>query len=200
MAATAVESGVRGDESDEQLMAAVLRGDRAALGVLVERHHGPVLGYLYRLTGGRQLAEDLAQETFLALLRDSKAATYAPERPFKPWLYAIATNLARDHFKSASVRHAAGEPEEALLTLHDDAPGPEERAIAADEGSRVAAAISRLGEEYRVALLLRFYQGLSLQEIAGAMRIPLGTVKSRLSVGTRRLRELLASMEEGARS
>ena len=197
---------MRRDESDEQVMAAVLRGDRAALGVLVERHHGPVLGYLYRLTGGRQLAEDLAQETFLALLRDRKAATYSPERPFKPWLYAIATNLARDHFKSAAARHTADEPEEALLALHDDAPGPEERAVATEEGRRVAAALGRLGEEYRVAVLLRFYQGLSLQEIADALRIPLGTVKSRLSVGTRRLRDLLscadaaeAGAEEGAR-
>jgi RNA polymerase sigma-70 factor (ECF subfamily) len=191
-----LRKGLLGEESDEQLMAAVLHGDRAALAVLVERHHGPVLGYLYRLTGGhRPLAEDIAQETFLALLTDRRAATYAAGRPFKPWLYAIATNLARDHFKSAAARRTAGAPEAALHALHDEAPGPEERAIAADEGSRVAAVLGQLGEEYRVALLLRFYQGLSLQEIAEALGIPLGTVKSRLSVGTRRLRALLASAE-----
>jgi RNA polymerase sigma-70 factor (ECF subfamily) len=195
----AVESGVRGNESDEELTAATLRGDRVALGLLVERHHGPVLGYLYRLTGGsRQLAEDLAQETFLALLNEGKVISYTPSRPFKPWLYAIATNLARDHFKSAAVRRSASEPEEALLAVSDAAPGPEELALAADEGSRIAAAVARLGEEYRVVLLLRFYQGLSLREIASVLRIPLGTVKSRLSVGTRRLRELLASTQEGA--
>jgi RNA polymerase sigma-70 factor (ECF subfamily) len=194
-----VGGDVRADESDEQMMAAVLHGDRAALAVLVERHHGPVLSYLYRLTGGHHpLAEDLAQETFLALLTDRRAATYAMGRPFKPWLYAIATNLARDHFKSAAARRTADAPEAELLALYDDAPSPEERAIAADEGSRVAAALGQLGEEYRVALLLRFYQGLSLQEIAEALGIPLGTVKSRLSVGTRRLRTLLASAETSA--
>ncbi len=90
------------ESSDEQLMAAVMAGDQLALAALVTRHHAPLLGYLYRLTGGdRPLAEDLVQETFLRMLRQR---TRPADRPFKPWLYKIATNLARDHFKSAAVR------------------------------------------------------------------------------------------------
>ena len=183
--------------ADEQLMAAAMAGDQAALAALVTRHHSPLLGYLYRLTGGdRPLAEDLVQETFLRLLRQR---TCQPGRPFKPWLYAVATNLARDHFKSAAVRqHWRGDDaEEALLHLYDNAPGPEERALAAEQGGEILAALNELGEEYRVALLLRFYQGLSLQEIAETLRVPLGTVKSRLSVGTHRLRALLLRTKEG---
>ncbi len=183
--------------SDEQVMAAVMAGDQAALAVLVARHHSPMLGYLYRLTGGdRPLAEDLVQETFLRVLQQR---TCQAGRPFKPWLYAIATNLARDHFKSAAARQRwpQADHEDTLLQLYDATPGPEERALAAEQGGEVAAALAQLGEEYRVVLLLRFYQGLSLNEIAEALQIPLGTVKSRLSVGTRRLRVVLAPVQEG---
>ena len=179
--------------SDERLMAAVMAGEASALAALVERYHSPLIGYLYRLVGGdRPLAEDLCQETFLRLLRQQH---YQPGRPFKPWLYAIATNQARDHFKSAAVRRRSqqGDDEAALFQLEDTTPGPEALALAAEQGEEVAAALARLSEEYRVALLLRFYQGLSLQEIAEALQVPLGTVKSRLSVGAHRLRALLAA-------
>ena len=185
------------EKSDEQLMTAVMAGDQVALAALATRHHAPLLGYLYRLTGGDgQLAEDLLQETLLHVLRQR---TYQAGRPFKPWLYSIATNLARDYFKSAAVRQCwrEGDAEEALLSLYDGDPGPEERALAAEQGSEVRAALAQLGEEYRVVLLLRFYQGFNLQEIAETLQIPLGTVKSRLSVGVHRLRAVLAPVQKG---
>src|SRR5579875_1676794 len=102
-------------------MAAILAGDQAALAVLVTRHHAPLLGYLYRLVGGdRPLAEDLVQETLLHVLQQR---AYPAQRLFKPWLYTIATNLARDHFKSAAVRKRGqtGDDEERLLQLSDSA-------------------------------------------------------------------------------
>lgn len=183
--------------SDEQLMTAVMAGDQVALAALVTRHHAPLLGYLYRLVGGdRQLSEDLVQETLLHVLRQR---TYRADRPFKPWLYTIATNLARDHFKSAAVRQRWpwGDEEEALLQLYDSTAGPEEHALEAEQGGEVRAALAQLREEYRVVLLLRFYQGFSLQEIAETLQIPLGTVKSRLSVGVHRLRTVLAPIQKG---
>src|SRR5690348_4545040 len=89
--------------SDEQLAQQLQDGDRAALTALVERHYDPLLGYLYRLArGDRPLAQDLAQETFLHALRGITHYTYP--RPFKPWLYAIATNLARNHYNRADTR------------------------------------------------------------------------------------------------
>jgi RNA polymerase sigma-70 factor (ECF subfamily) len=185
------------ERSDEQLMAAVMAGDQVALAALVTRHHAPLLGYLYRLAGGdRALAEDLVQETFLHVLRQR---TYQPARPFKPWLYMVATNLTRDHFKSAAVRYhwREDEAEDEQLLLYDSAPGPEEHALAAEQGGEVRTALAQLREEYRVVLLLRFYQGFSLQEIAETLRIPLGTVKSRLSVGVHRLRTILAPVRKG---
>lgn len=185
------------ERSDEQLMAAVMAGDRVALATLVTRHHGSLLGYLYRLSGGdRTLAEDLVQETLLHVLRQR---TYRCDRPFKPWLYRIATNLARDHFKSAAVRRSVreGDTEETLLHLYDSEPSPEDHALAAEQGREMRAALARLREEERVVVLLRFYQGFSLQEIAEALHIPLGTVKSRLSAGVHRLRLVLDSVQKG---
>lgn len=183
--------------SDERLMAAIMAGEAAALAALVERHHSPLLGYLYRLVGGdRPLAEDLCQETFLRLMQQR---SYHLDRPFKPWLYAIATNLAGDHYKSAAVSRALRQSEAEAPTQEpcDTSPGPEAAALAAEQGREIGAALGRLGEEYRVALLLRFYSGFSLQEIADTLHIPLGTVKSRLSVGTHRLREMLAPVRSG---
>ncbi len=181
--------------SDETLIALLLAGDATALAPLVARHHRPLLGYLYHLVGGdRALADDLTQETFARLLRP---ATYQPGRPFKPWLYAIATNLARDHFRSAAIARTTTGSDASMLERHDPAPGPEEWVLATEQRQLVGTALSRLGPEYRAALLLRFYHDLSLREIADALGVPLGTVKSRLSVGTHRLRDLLAAEKEG---
>lgn len=184
--------------SDEELLAGVMAGDQMAFATLVTRYHAPLLGYLYRLVGGdRTLAEDLVQETLLRVLRQSRC--YGEFR-FKPWLYTIATNLARDHFKSAGVRRRERSDEaavDALRRVADSTFGPEASALAAEQGSEVRAALTQLGEEYRVVVVLRFYQGFTLQEIAQTLQIPLGTVKSRLSVGLRRLRDVLAPIQEG---
>lgn len=84
-----------------------------------------------------------------------------------------------------------------LLHLYDSEASPEERALAAERGNEVRAALTQLGEDYRIVLILRFYQRFSLQEIAETLHIPLGTVKSRLSVGVHRLRARLSPVQEG---
>ncbi|MBI5566136.1 MAG: RNA polymerase sigma factor [Chloroflexi bacterium] len=174
-------------QTDEQLARRLQQGDANALGQLVERHHSPLLGFLYRLTGGdRALAEDLAQDTFLRVLRTCHQ--YRAPRPFKPWLYAIALNVARDYFKRADTRHTDSATDDVL----DDIAAPVEDDLMHEADARqVAAAVTALPEHQRVAILLRYYQDLSLAEIAEALNIPIGTVKSRLSLGLQRLRSLL---------
>jgi RNA polymerase sigma-70 factor (ECF subfamily) len=173
--------------ADEHLARRVQQGHQADLALLIVRHHSPLLGFLYRLTGGdRALAEDLTQEAFLRVLR--AIAQYQPSRPFKPWLYAIAVNVARDHFKRAETRYAVTVADDEWLSLPD--PIELDDAIAID-GPRLASAISVLPIQQREAIILRYYQDLSLAEIAAALSIPIGTVKSRLSLGLRQLRVLL---------
>ncbi len=180
--------------SDEQLASRATLGEQAAFSQLVERYHGPLLGYLYRLVDeDRSLAEDLVQETFVRLLRQT---SFKPSRPFKPWLYAIATNLARDYFRSPASRRIQSVEDETQLELRDVSPGPEDIAQVADRGRIVMWALQQLAPEYRIVLLLRYYQSLSLQEITVTLELPLGTVKSRLSVGTHRLRDLLVMKKE----
>ncbi len=107
-------------------------------------------------------------------------------RPFKPWLYAIATNLARDHYKSAETRRT--------VMLSDDTAccdSPDDALLIGEETAQVAAALGRLPAHQRETVILRYYQELSLAEIAEVLVIPIGTVKSRLSLGIKQLRNEL---------
>jgi RNA polymerase sigma-70 factor (ECF subfamily) len=178
--------------SDEQLARGVQAGRANDLARLVERHHGPLLGFLYRLTGGdRPLAEDLAQESFLRLLRHIQQ--FEPSRPFKPWLYAIAVNAARDHFKSADARRT-----ESLADDFDapDPSSPADTALAAEQWQQVADAVRALPLHQREVVLLRYADDLPLSQIAEVLNIPVGTVKSRLSLALGRLRAMLAPASE----
>jgi RNA polymerase sigma-70 factor (ECF subfamily) len=180
--------------SDEALAYGVQQGHTDDLRALVERYHGPLLGYLYRLTGGDGvLAEDLVQETFLRVLRSIEQ--YRHPRAFKPWLYAIATNLGRDHYKRLATRQTVAITE-AVLNQPDQrtSAAPEAVALAHDEAIWVNAALADLPDHQREVVVLRYYQELALTEIAEALNIPVGTVKSRLSLGLQRLRSRL--MEE----
>ncbi len=169
---------------DEELAEQLQRGDRRALAPLVERHYDALIGYAYRLTyGDRALAEDLVQETFLRVLRG--ISSYQFPRPFKPWLYAIATNLARNHYASADQRRTSSDEVDDL----PDAEEPDTFIIAHDEQQRVIAALRSLPDHHREVIILAYYQSLTLAEIADTLHIPLGTVKSRLSNGIARLRE-----------
>ncbi len=177
--------------SDEELALQMKSGSRDALALLAGRYHGPLLGFLFRMTGGdRPLAEDLVQETFLRVLR--AIAGYRHPHPFKPWLYAIAVNLVRDHFKQAEMRRVRAWPEDFEATSLESTEDP---LLATEDARRVAAAVRSLPLRQRETLILRYYQGLSLAEIAGALRIPEGTVKSRLSLGLQRLKDCLKEMD-----
>lgn len=176
---------------DDQIARLIQQGDTSALAALVERHHSPLLGYLYRLMGGdRALAEDLTQETFLRAL--CRIQQYQPQRPFKPWLYAIATNLARDYYKQAEQRYTTALFDldlETIPTLASD--HPDELLGRATEAQHVLAALGALPPPQRETLILRYYQDLSLDDIAQTLHVPVGTVKSRLSLGLRRLKDLM---------
>jgi RNA polymerase sigma-70 factor (ECF subfamily) len=178
--------------TDEELAVGVQKGNKADLAVLVERHHSPLIGFLYRMTDGdRALAEDLAQESFLRVLRAIRQYQYP--RPFKPWLYQIATNLARDHYKLAEMRYTDSIGDEFLVEPVSLL--PEAALLSTGESDQVVTAIRSLPMHQRETLILRYLQELSLAEIAEITGVPVGTVKSRLSLALARLRDQLVKDE-----
>ena len=176
--------------TDEELMRALQAGDRAALAPLVRRYHRPLMAYYYRLSGDYHLAQDLAQECFFRLV--SRARQYRYPEPLRPWLYRMATNIWRDHVRSAPYRQGR-----AVLPLETAgavaAPGPplEETVIRRVLAQDALAALRRLPAHYAEVLALRFGQDLTVPEIAAALDLPEGTVKSRIFNGLRRLRALM---------
>ena len=117
----------------------------AALATLVERYQQELTGYLDRLVGADwSLAQDLAQETFLRVLRQH--ATRG-DRPFKPWFYTIATNLVRDHFKSGASRLSMPLESEYEIWVADEAPGPEDHVLRTEQRSTIVDALNLLRVE-----------------------------------------------------
>ncbi|MGF1505986.1 MAG: RNA polymerase sigma factor [Chloroflexi bacterium] len=174
--------------TDEQLALNVQQGDKYAMQQLVLRHADRLTGYLYRMVhGDRALAEDLLQETFLRVLRGIEGYTYP--RPFKPWLYAIATNAARAHFRRADTRRTASHES---FELHpSQTANPEYQLERSQRARRVTQALASLPDHQREAIILFYYEELTIAEIAAVLAIPEGTVKSRLSIARRRLRSAL---------
>jgi RNA polymerase sigma-70 factor (ECF subfamily) len=141
-------------ETDEELAQQLQQGVRTALTALVARHYDPLLGYLYRMTrGDRSLAQDLAQETFLRALRGINGYSYP--RPFKPWLYAIATNLARNHYTSADTRRTENAIED---QEYDAGDAPDAALLERDEAQSVITALDTLPDHQREVIVLYFYQ------------------------------------------
>jgi RNA polymerase sigma-70 factor, ECF subfamily len=166
--------------SDVELVAAINSGDAAAFEVLYFRHRDWVAGLAYRFTGDSDAALDVLQETFLYLLR--KFPGFRLTANLKTFLYPAVRHLA------LAARHKAARYQATVSELEqlEQAPAPPAAGAEADDLRFVLAA---LPEEQREVLLLRFMDGLSLAEIAEAMDIPLGTVKSRLHNALQTLRQ-----------
>jgi RNA polymerase sigma-70 factor (ECF subfamily) len=174
--------------ADEELFREWQGGSAGALEALVRRHHAPLLAHLYRLVGDRTLAEDLAQETLLRLVREAHAYRYP--RPFAPWLYTIARNLARNHWQSAYHRRVAVGADPAAARV--GAPDPAAWLERAEQREGLRAALAALSFEQREVLSLRYGEELPVAEAAARLGLPAGTVKSRTFAALRRLRALLA--------
>ena len=182
-------------DTDAMLIARVVRrDDRGAFGELVRRHQPLVRGFLRRMLGGARqlgddLADDLAQETFIKAYRSLRA--FRGDAAFSSWLCAIATNELRAEWRRRK-RHAdflEDEPHEASAA--------DARGNAPATAIEIDAALARLPEAQRAALVLCFEHGLTHEEAAAALACPLGTLKSHIARGKARLRAWLE--EKGAR-
>ncbi len=192
-------------ETDEQLLARLRAGDRSVFGTLVKRYERELFGYLRRYVGDDDLADDVFQNTFIAVFR--KIGQYEPGRAARPWLYAIATNQAIDALRrrtrrgdrAADARTAPdeeGEPRPLFELVPAPGPDPGESADRAEQAGRVRAAVDRLPDLLRQVVVLAYFQGLKYKDIADALGIPVGTVKSRLHAATTKLTEDWTAAED----
>lgn len=175
--------------TDEEMMARLGRGDMSALGELVRRHQGRVLKIAYRTLGKWDLAEDVAQETFLRVHR--AARRYKPKAKFTTWLYRIVVNLCLDE-KRRRARNGMS-----LENAAFDAPGESDHNIAERKEivQLVKAAVDSLPERQRIALVLHRYEGLSHGTIAEITGWSGSAVESLLVRAYANLRKKLSKMQ-----
>jgi RNA polymerase sigma-70 factor (ECF subfamily) len=178
---------------DEQLIQAYRGGRLEAFEMLVERYRQELFHFLARFAGSRAAAEDIFQEAFLQV--HLSIDTFDTSRRFKPWLFTIAANKARDYLRKRKRRPAMplsapigsdAEGQTFIDLMEADLPMPSDKVERDELSDRVAMAVDLLPDHLKEILLLAYFQKLSYNEIAEVLGIPLGTVKSRLhtAVGT----------------
>jgi RNA polymerase sigma-70 factor (ECF subfamily) len=186
-------------ESDEALVELAVGGDRSAFERLVRRHQRALVNHIYRHTGQRDLAVDLAQEVFLKVYLS--LSSFDPRYRFTTWLYRIASNCAIDHLRKKQPRtcplHSDPQDEHSdspSRTIAGSEPTPHEILRAREIQWRLDVAVRNLPPDYRQLILLRHRQHCRYDEIARITRLPIGTVKNRIFRAREMLRLELADV------
>lgn len=176
-------------ESEASVIARGLRQrDPDLLDHLIEQYQHRLLRYLISLTGNRELAEDLFQETWIRVLE--RGHQYNSNYEFSTWLYAVARNLTIDYLRKKSPVSLDGlmeDEDQASFEPVDARPMAWEVVQQHEQAERINAALMSIPAEYRESLVLRFQEGLALREIAEVTGAPLGTIKSRVCRGVNML-------------
>lgn len=184
-------------DDDRQLVEQALAGSQRACYALVKRYERPVFSVILRLVRDRELAEDLAQETFLKAFRS--LASYDRRRRLSSWLFTIAHNAAIDHLRRKRLATVPLESDGDERAPIDSAAGPasqspERVALRADLLRALESTLGELRPEYAEALVLRFQEGLAYEEIAEVTGLPLGTVKTHLHRARKAMARELTAM------
>jgi RNA polymerase sigma-70 factor, ECF subfamily len=165
------------------------RGDQAALAALFERFGGTAFSIALRVLKSRPEAEEVVQETFLEVWR--RAAHYSPERAaFGAWVATIARTRAIDRLRTLQSRERTSEAH-GKEQLPEAPARPDDTLEGQRNAVRVHSALQQLPPEQREVIELAYFEGLSQQEISERTRTPLGTVKTRARLGSRKLAEML---------
>jgi RNA polymerase sigma factor (sigma-70 family) len=172
---------------DEALLERIASGDAAALSLLYQRHGARLFAFLHRYARDRMVAEELLQDTLLAVWRS--ADRYAGRSGVRTWLFGVAWRQARDRLRA---RRPEEVPLDGAAAFVDPAPGPPEWAIASAHGEAIVAALDGLPAHHREVLALAFAAQVPHREIAEVLGVPVGTVKSRLHHARQALAHALA--------
>lgn len=174
-------------------MLAVRDGELDGLGELFERHHGPLFGFLIKLSGNRTAAEDIAQTVFQRMLKYRH--TYRDDGSFSAWMYHLARRCAADHFRRSNAAPHATDPSD--LSEHaDDAPHAAHHATTRDDQALLHVALARLDRDDREVLLLARFQELSFAEISNILECSVGAAKVRAHRALRELRDIYFRLQK----
>ncbi len=178
------------ESESERIARGLRRRDVALLHQLVEEYQYRLVRYLIYFTGRRDSVDDIVQETWLRVVE--RGSSYDGRSRFEPWLFSIARNLTIDQMRKRQVFSLdAKEEDESFQMPASGEPSPFELAARTEDAQRMAKSLQILEPIYREALVLRFQEDLSLQEISGIVKAPVTTVSSRIYRGLEMLRAQL---------
>ncbi len=184
------------DAEDAQAIASISSGDVDAYSILVLRYQKAVFNLMFRMTGSYEDATDLAQETFIKAY--DQLYRFQTGKKFFPWLYTIGLNHARNFLRSDRKRKQVPiddcEPDNGL-----DYPGEEDRLCAKLDNQRLQTALDQLPLDYREALILRYRDELSIEDVAAALGVKESAAKMRVHRGLAKLRDILEAKDNGKR-
>ncbi|MFQ5603194.1 MAG: RNA polymerase sigma factor [bacterium] len=179
--------------SDEELIERFQKGDLYAFDLIVKRYKDQLLNFIYRFVGSQEEAEDIVQETFLRVYRKRKA--YKRIAKFSTWIYTIAGNLARTELRRRKRRKLFSVTEMGYedrdYEISDEGFNPESHVDGVIQEEIIQREIENLSPKFREVIVLRDIQELSYEEISTIIKVPIGTVKSRVNRGRLKLQSRL---------
>jgi RNA polymerase sigma-70 factor (ECF subfamily) len=185
--------------SEQQWVRLARAGDDHAFAALVEAYQSPIYNLCYRMLGEAGEAEDAAQETFLRAY--SQLASYDSARPFKTWLFSIASHHCIDRLRKRRLTWLSIDDDlPPHPALQEQAPGPEEASVRREQSEALQALLGRLPPDDRAVVVMRYWYDLSYEEIAESTRTTVSAVKSRLHRARGHLGEMLAAQSRPQRA
>ena len=179
---TALQAPAAVEVADADLAASALAGSPEAFDALVSRHRAAIFNLAFHYLRNHEEASDVVQVVFMRAYQH--LPSFRSNRPFARWLAAIARNAAVDAIRRRRRTLT-------IESLELSQPGPEDAAIQRDEAYRVRAAVDELPERFRAAIILHYFVGLDYRESAEKLGVPLGTIKTFISRGKRRMCQTL---------
>lgn len=186
------QSPVEGIQEDLLLVSKARQGDQQAFESLVRRHRNEVYAMCHHFVRNREDAWDLSQEVFVKAYR--ALDRFRGDSGFKSWLMRIAANHAKDHLRRRRLETVAYDDSHRADTPASSMTGPDRGCELKELGRVIDQAVQSLPKKQQMAFMLREYEGLSYQEMAGVMACSVGTVMSRLFHARRKLQDILARM------
>lgn len=176
-------------KTEGEIIERVIKGDRQAYSLLVEKYKNPVYNLAFRMTGSAEDADDLAQETFIRAY--SKMWQFNQQKSFFTWLYTIGLNLIRNHTKKKLRESKRITAAEEFSKTQRKVNQTEGNFIAAERTAKLEDAIRKLPVDWREAVILRFYFDLSLEEVAAVCGASVSAVKMRIYRGLEKLKQMM---------